>query len=164
MSVPSSVAVVVQPEEVFSNAEALALSGFLAGYSGLTRDAYALDLRQFTSWCGELHLRLLETRRMHIEAFARAVASRRPHDEPTDPHRRGHPDPASPERRACLLRPQTRRRQDTKGRVAGVEATHQRHHLRPPHRRRRASSRLTTTGPGGHPGNDSTCQRDRPQS
>ena len=31
--------------------ERLALAGFLAGYRGLTRDAYALDLRQFVSWC-----------------------------------------------------------------------------------------------------------------
>ncbi len=25
--------------------------GFLAGYTGLTREAYALDLRQYASWC-----------------------------------------------------------------------------------------------------------------
>jgi hypothetical protein len=31
---------------VFTNTERLALAGFLAGYSGLTREAYALDLRQ----------------------------------------------------------------------------------------------------------------------
>jgi site-specific recombinase XerD len=29
----------------------IALAGFLAGYRSLTREAYALDLRQFTSWC-----------------------------------------------------------------------------------------------------------------
>jgi hypothetical protein len=39
----------VQP--VFTDAERLALAGFLAGYRGLTREAYALDLRQFTGWC-----------------------------------------------------------------------------------------------------------------
>ena len=33
----------VQP--VFTDAERLALSGFLAGYRGLTREAYTLDLR-----------------------------------------------------------------------------------------------------------------------
>jgi integrase/recombinase XerD len=33
----------VQP--VFSDAERLALAGFLAGYRGLTREAYTLDLR-----------------------------------------------------------------------------------------------------------------------
>ena len=76
MSISSSVAVVDHPEEVFSNVEALALSGFLAGYSGLTREAYALDLRQFTSWCAEMQLRMFETKRMHIEAFARELEAR----------------------------------------------------------------------------------------
>jgi integrase/recombinase XerD len=39
----------VQP--VFTGAGRLALAGFLAGYRGLTREAYTLDLRQFTGWC-----------------------------------------------------------------------------------------------------------------
>jgi hypothetical protein len=39
----------IQP--AFTDAERPALAGFLAGYRGLTRDAYALDLRQFTGWC-----------------------------------------------------------------------------------------------------------------
>ena len=39
----------VQPS--FTDSERLALAGFLAGYRGLTREAYALDLRQFTAWC-----------------------------------------------------------------------------------------------------------------
>jgi len=43
---PSTTLVLVEP--IFSEAERLALSGYLAGYSGLTREAYALDLRQFT--------------------------------------------------------------------------------------------------------------------
>jgi hypothetical protein len=34
----------IQP--AFTDAERLALAGFLAGYRGLTRSAYALDLRQ----------------------------------------------------------------------------------------------------------------------
>ena len=34
---------------VFTNTERLALAGFLAGYSGLTREAYELDLRQYAS-------------------------------------------------------------------------------------------------------------------
>jgi hypothetical protein len=49
---PSAALVPVQP--VFTDAERLALAGFLAGYRGLTREAYALDLRQFTTWCGAL--------------------------------------------------------------------------------------------------------------
>jgi integrase/recombinase XerD len=36
---------------VFTGPEQLALAGFLAGYTGLTREAYALDLRQYASWC-----------------------------------------------------------------------------------------------------------------
>ena len=46
---PSTVLATIQP--VFTDAERVALAGFLAGYRGLTREAYALDLRQFTSWC-----------------------------------------------------------------------------------------------------------------
>jgi integrase/recombinase XerD len=46
---PSAALMPVAP--MFSNTERLALAGFLAGYSGLTRDAYELDLRQFVSWC-----------------------------------------------------------------------------------------------------------------
>ena len=36
---------------MFTTAERLALAGFLAGYAGLTRQAYELDLRQFGSGC-----------------------------------------------------------------------------------------------------------------
>jgi hypothetical protein len=42
-TVPSAALVPVTP--VFTNAERLALAGFLAGYSGLTRQTYELDLR-----------------------------------------------------------------------------------------------------------------------
>ena len=48
-AVPSAVLATIQP--VFSDAERVALAGSLAGYRGLTREAYALDLRQFASWC-----------------------------------------------------------------------------------------------------------------
>jgi integrase/recombinase XerD len=61
---------------VFSNAERLALAGFLAGYSGLTREAYGLDLRQFASWCHQHHLRLFGVRRSDIECFARDLEAR----------------------------------------------------------------------------------------
>jgi hypothetical protein len=40
---PRSTAIAVT-EPVFSTQEQLALAGFLAGYTGLTREAYALDL------------------------------------------------------------------------------------------------------------------------
>jgi hypothetical protein len=46
---PSTALATIQP--AFTDPERLALAGYLAGYRGLTRDAYTLDLRQFTSWC-----------------------------------------------------------------------------------------------------------------
>jgi site-specific recombinase XerD len=66
---PSAALIPVAP--VFTNTERLALAGFLAGYSGLTREAYELDLRQYTSWCHQHHLRLFQARRADIESFAR---------------------------------------------------------------------------------------------
>ncbi len=63
-------------EEVFTDPEALALAGFLSGYSGLTRDAYALDLRQFAIWCRDLELHLFASKRVHIEAFARDLEAK----------------------------------------------------------------------------------------
>ncbi len=66
---PSTAIVPVEP--VFSDQERLALAGFLAGYSGLTREAYALDLRQFTAWCHRHQLRLFGVRRADIECFGR---------------------------------------------------------------------------------------------
>ena len=54
MDVPFSTSTVVATrEDLFSPDEQLALAGFLAGYSGLTRDAYTLDLRQYVTWCTE---------------------------------------------------------------------------------------------------------------
>jgi integrase/recombinase XerD len=48
---------------VFTQSERLALAGFLAGYTGLTREAYALGLRQYASWCQQHRLRLFQARR-----------------------------------------------------------------------------------------------------
>jgi integrase/recombinase XerD len=63
-------------EPAFSNAERLALAGFLAGYTGLTREAYALDLRQYASWCHQHHVRLFQARRADIDGFARDLEAR----------------------------------------------------------------------------------------
>jgi len=46
---PSTALATIQP--AFTDPEPLALAGFLAGYRGMTREAYTLDLRQFTTWC-----------------------------------------------------------------------------------------------------------------
>jgi integrase/recombinase XerD len=73
-TVPSSAVTVLT--SAFSDPERLALTGFLAGYSGLTREAYALDLRQFASWCDEHDLRLFGVRRADIECYGRDLESR----------------------------------------------------------------------------------------
>jgi len=65
---PSTALVMIQP--IVTDAERRALAGYLAGYRGLTREAYALDLRQFTTWCRARSLNLFAVRRADIEGFA----------------------------------------------------------------------------------------------
>ena len=74
ITTPSTALVPTAP--VFTNTERLALAGFLAGYSGLTHQAYALDLRQYAGWCQQHHLRLFGARRADIECFARDLEAR----------------------------------------------------------------------------------------
>ena len=50
MTTTTSPAALVPVAPVFTNTERLALAGFMAGYSGLTREACELDLRQYASW------------------------------------------------------------------------------------------------------------------
>ena len=71
---PSTALVMIQP--AFTDAERLALAGFLAGYRGLTREAYSLDLRQFTTWCRARSPALSAVRRADIESFARDLEAR----------------------------------------------------------------------------------------
>ena len=71
---PSTALATIQP--AFADPERLALAGFLAGYRGLTRDAYALDLRQLTSWCRTRSVVLFAVRRADIEGFARDLEAR----------------------------------------------------------------------------------------
>jgi integrase/recombinase XerD len=73
-TVPS--AALIPAELVFTEPEQFALAGFLASYSGLTGDAYILDLRQFTSWCHQHSLHLFDVRRADIECFARDLEAR----------------------------------------------------------------------------------------
>lgn len=63
-------------DDVFSDLEARTLAGFLGGYSGLTREAYALDLRQFAQWCHDRHIALFAVARGDIEAFVRNLEDR----------------------------------------------------------------------------------------
>ena len=51
--------------------ERLALVGFLAGYSGPTRDSYRTDLRLFAVWLAERQVRLVDVQRTHIELYGR---------------------------------------------------------------------------------------------
>ncbi|HEX9355592.1 MAG TPA: site-specific integrase [Streptosporangiaceae bacterium] len=73
MTTTTQSAALIPAMPVFTNAERLALAGFLAAYSGLTREAYALDLRQFASWRHQHHVRLSGARRADIECFARGL-------------------------------------------------------------------------------------------
>jgi integrase/recombinase XerD len=50
--------------------------GSWPGTAGLTREAYALDLRQFTAWCRACTLALFAVRRADIERFARELEDR----------------------------------------------------------------------------------------
>jgi integrase/recombinase XerD len=75
---PSTALATIQP--VCTDAEWLAL----AGYRGLTREAYTLDLRQFTAWCRARPLALFAVRRADIESFAREFGS--PGPRPRDRH------------------------------------------------------------------------------
>ena len=74
MSIPTTAVARYQP--VLSDVERMTLLGFLAGYRGFTRDAYALDLRQFTAWCWQHDHRLFDVRRVDIECFARDLEDR----------------------------------------------------------------------------------------
>ena len=67
---PSSLLVPVT-DPLFTVGEQQALAGFLCGYSGLTRDAYTLDLRQYTAWCTGHGLHLFAAKRVDIESFHR---------------------------------------------------------------------------------------------
>jgi hypothetical protein len=63
----------VRYEDPLDQRERGAVAGFLAGYSGHTRTSYTTDLRLFTAWCADRHVRLLEVRRAQVETFARIM-------------------------------------------------------------------------------------------
>src|SRR5215831_14725480 len=73
-AIPSTALATIKP--IFTDSERLALAGFLAGYRSLTREAYALDLRQFTTWCRARSLNLFAVRRADVESFARDLEAR----------------------------------------------------------------------------------------
>lgn len=74
MTTTSAAIVVYNPE--LAGPKHIALAGFLGGYRGLTRDAYALDLRQFVAFCDERHLGLFDVRLSDIEPYGRELEAR----------------------------------------------------------------------------------------
>jgi hypothetical protein len=72
MSTNTSVAL-VPIDRCFADGEELALAGFLAGYRGSIREAFALDLRQFVVWCANHERRLFDVHRVDIECFGREL-------------------------------------------------------------------------------------------
>jgi len=104
MTATTTALVPLQP--AFSDAERLALAGFLAGYRGLTREAYALDLRQFTSWCRARSLNLFAVRRADIEGFARDLEARAAPGRPSPGGCAPSPDSTStPSKRSSWIIP-----------------------------------------------------------
>lgn len=98
---------VVHVEPLLTDAERVALAGFLAGYRGRTRDAYALDLRHYASWCQGQGLRLFQARRANIECFGRDMEARgraRAHYRPPVVHGVRIPT-ATQSKRSCLSTP-----------------------------------------------------------
>ena len=67
----------VPPSPPLFDETRLAVSGFLARYSGTTRTGYATDLRAWFSWCAEAKLEIFGVRRAHIELFARWMEEER---------------------------------------------------------------------------------------
>jgi integrase/recombinase XerD len=76
MAAATDSASLVPIQPVFTDAERLALAGYLAGYRGLTHEAYTLDLREFTGWCRARSVPLFSVRRAEIETFARELEGR----------------------------------------------------------------------------------------
>jgi integrase/recombinase XerD len=76
MATTSTSTAVAAVEPVFTQSERLALAGFLACCTGLIREAYAVDLRQYAYWCQQHHIHLFQGRRADIECFARDLEAR----------------------------------------------------------------------------------------
>src|SRR5450631_2194843 len=55
----------------------LAAAGYLARYSGRTRDAYTLDLKTFFAWCAERNTEVFAMTRPHLEICVRWMEEQR---------------------------------------------------------------------------------------
>lgn len=61
----------VPPADPLFDDARLAIGGFLARYSGSTRNGYACDLRAWFAWCAQGNLDVFGVRRVHVEVYAR---------------------------------------------------------------------------------------------
>ncbi len=75
MTTTTSTAVVVYDPGLL-DPEHVALAGFLGGYWGLTCDAYALDLHQFSAFCQSCQFGLFDSRSSDIETFGRQLEAK----------------------------------------------------------------------------------------
>ena len=74
---PESATVVIpEPMPLFGPVQ-LAAAGFLARYSGRTRDAYALDLKTYFAWCAARGTEVFEMTRPHVEVYVRWMEEQR---------------------------------------------------------------------------------------
>lgn len=55
----------------------LAAAGFLARYSGRTRDAYTLDLKTYFAWCSDRETEVFAMTRPHLEIYVRWMEEQR---------------------------------------------------------------------------------------
>ncbi len=86
--VPMTTTVAVR-DEMITTEEEQALVGFLAGYGGLTREAYQLDLRQWVQWCTERQVALFGCapgRHRRLRPASRGVWSSSSHGRPPALH------------------------------------------------------------------------------
>ena len=71
----TSTTIIATDIDLFDRATMTA-AGFLAGYRGETRTAYAYDLKVYGAWCADHGLDPLAATRTHIEMYARAMEGR----------------------------------------------------------------------------------------
>lgn len=65
----------------------LAVAGYLARYTGRTREAYGQDLHQWFTWCADRQLDPLTAKRAHLELYGRWMEEARG-NKPSTVHRR----------------------------------------------------------------------------
>ena len=72
----SATVMIPEPMPMFGPVQ-LAAAGFLARYSGRTRDAYALDLKTYFAWCAARGTEVFEMTRPHVEVYVRWMEEQR---------------------------------------------------------------------------------------